>query len=78
MTPARTSNAGIPGLVDGLNTILCAGQLSAACKNIIVTYVADTSRFPLATPTPTHAQMRDRVRAVVHLITASPEFIVQR
>jgi hypothetical protein len=78
MTPANTSNAGIPGLVDSLNTLLCSGQLSAAAKNIIVTYVADNSRFPLANPTPTNAQMRDRVRAIVHLLTASPEFIVQR
>ncbi len=78
MTPAITSNAGIPGLVDGLNTLLCAGQLSTAAKSIIVSYVADTSRFPLTNPTPTNAQMRDRVRAVVHLIASSPEFIVQR
>jgi hypothetical protein len=78
MTQANTSDAGIPGLVDGLNTLLCAGQLSNAAKSIIVNYVANTSRFPLASPVPTNPQMRDRVRAVVHLITASPEFSVQR
>jgi len=78
MTQANTANAGIPALVDSLNTLLCAGQLSAAAKNIIVTYVAVTSRFPLASPVPTNSQMRDRVRAIVHLITASPEFSVQR
>jgi uncharacterized protein (DUF1800 family) len=78
MTQANTSDAGIPGLVDSLNTLLCAGQLSGAAKNIIVNYVANTSRFPLASPVPTNTQMRDRVRAVVHLITASPEFSVQR
>jgi len=78
MTPAGTANAGIPGTVDALNTLLCAGQLSAAAKSIIVNYVADTARFPYASPTPTHAQMRDRVRAIVHLIVSSPEFIVQR
>jgi hypothetical protein len=78
MTVANTSDAGIPGLVDSLGTLLCAGQLSTAAKNVIVTYVANTSRFPLASPTPTNTQMRDRVRAVVHLIVSSPEFIVQR
>ena len=78
MTPAATANAGIPGVVDALNTLLCSGQLSAAAKAIIVSYVADTTRFPLAAPVPTHAQMRDRVRAVLHLIVSSPEFIVQR
>jgi hypothetical protein len=78
MTPAITSNAGIPGLVDSFNTLLCAGQLSTAARNIISSYVADNTRFPLASPTPTNAQMRDRVRAVLHLVVSSPEFIVQR
>jgi hypothetical protein len=78
MTPTLTANAGIPALVDSLNTLLCAGQLSPAAKTIIVNYVADTGRFPLNSPVPSHTQMRDRVRAVVHLITASPEFNVQR
>jgi hypothetical protein len=78
MTPANTSNAGIPGLVDSLSTLLCSGQLSAAAKNIIVTYVANTTNFPLDSPTPNNTQMRNRVRAIVHLITASPEFTVQR
>ena len=77
MTPSATSNAGIPGLVDSLNTMLCAGQLSAAAKAVIVNYVADNTRFPYST-TPTNTQMRDRVRAVVHLIISSPEFAVQR
>jgi len=76
MTPALTSDAGIPGLVDGLSTVLCAGQLSPAARTVIVNYVANTSRFPYTTPT--HTQMRDRVRAVVHLIVSSPEFLIQK
>ena len=78
MTPAATSNTGIPGTVDALNTLLCAGQLSSNAKSIIVSYVADTTRFPYTLPMPTNSQMRDRVRAIVHLIVSSPEFIVQR
>jgi uncharacterized protein (DUF1800 family) len=77
MTPALTSDGGIPTLVDALNSLLCAGQLSPAVKTIIVGYVANP-RFPLNAPTPTHAQMRDRVRAVAHLIVTSPDFTVQR
>ena len=50
------------GLVDALNSLLCAGQLSRRAKTIIVNYVANP-RFPYTTPTAT--QMRDRVRAVV-------------
>jgi hypothetical protein len=73
MTPAYTSNAGIPGLVDALNSLFCAGQLTPAAKTQIVNY-ADT----LAYTTPTFTQMRDRVRAVVHLIVNSPDFTIQR
>jgi hypothetical protein len=76
MTTAFTSNAGIPGLVDALNSLLCAGQLSPASKTFIVNYVANNANFPYTTPTP--AQMRDRVRAVVHLILTSPDYIIQK
>jgi hypothetical protein len=75
MTPALTSDAGVPGLVDALNTVLCAGQLSPQAKAIIVNYVANP-RYPYTIPTAT--QMRDRVRAVVHLIATSPDFTIQR
>jgi hypothetical protein len=76
MTTANTSNAGIPGLVDALNSLLCGGQLSASAKTYIVNYVANTTNFPYTTPT--YAQMRDRVRAVVHLIITSPDFTIQK
>jgi len=76
MTPALTSNAGIPGLVDSLNSLLCGGQLSASAKNYIDSYVQNTVNFPYTTPT--YTQMRDRVRAVVHLIITSPDYTVQR
>jgi hypothetical protein len=73
MTPAYTSNGGLPSLVDALNSLLCGGQLSATAKTQIVNYAAT-----LAYTTPTAGQMRDRVRAVVHLITSSPDYTVQR
>jgi hypothetical protein len=76
MTPADTANAGIPGLVDSLNSLLCGGQLSASAKTQIVNFVANTTNFPYTTPT--YTQMRDRVRAVVHLILTSPDFTVQK
>ncbi len=75
MTPANTSNAGIPGLVDALNSLLCGGQLAPSAKTQIVNY-ANTLAY--TTPTPTFTQMRDRVRAVVHLISNSPDFTIQR
>ncbi len=73
MTAADTSNAGIPGLVDSLNSLLCGGQLSASAKTQIVNYA-----ITLPYTTPTYTQMRDRVRAVAHLILASPDFIIQK
>ncbi len=77
MTPALTADAGIPVLVDLLNTQLCAGQLSPAARSIIIGYVANP-RFAYTTPTPTFTQMRDRVRGVTHLIINSPDFTIQR
>jgi hypothetical protein len=77
MTTNETSNAGIPTLVSNLNTLLAAGQLSAAAQSNIVGFVANTNNFSFST-TPTPTQMRDRVRAVVHLIASSPDYIIQK
>jgi hypothetical protein len=75
MTPAHTSNSGIPLMVDSLNTQLCAGALSAAAKDLIVRYIT-SGALPYTTPTAT--EMRDRARAVLHLIATSPEFTIQK
>ena len=77
MTTGYTSNAGIPSLVSALNTLLAAGQLSSAAQSQIIGYVANTSNFAYGSP-PTATQMRDRVRAVVHLAVSSPDFIIQK
>ncbi len=77
ITPDYTSNAGVPGLVDALNTLLLGGGLSSGAKTAIVLYVANTGNFPYSAP-PTDAQMLNRVRAVVHMILLSPDFNVQR
>jgi hypothetical protein len=75
ISTAWASNAGIPNLVDALNTRLCGGNLSASARTTIINYVANTSNFPY---TPTPGQLRDRVRAVVHLLLCSPDFVIQR
>jgi hypothetical protein len=77
MTTNYTSNAGIPTLVSNLNTLLVAGQLSYAAQTNIIGYVANSNNFSYSTP-PTQTQMRDRVRAVVHLIANSPDYIIQK
>ena len=77
MTTNYTANAGIPGLVSNLNTTLVAGQLSPAAQTKIINYVTNYTNFAFST-TPTATQVRDRVRAVVHLILCSPDFTIQK
>jgi Protein of unknown function (DUF1800)/PA14 domain/CHRD domain len=77
MTTNYTASANVPTLVDNLNSLLLAGQLSAQAKTNMVNYVTNTVNFPYATP-PTQTQMRDRVRGVVHLLINSPDFTIQK
>ncbi len=76
MTPAQTSDAGIPALVDTLNALLTSGNLTPAARTIIINYVANSTNFPYTTPT--NYQMRDRVRAAVQLILTSAEYAIQK
>ena len=76
MTTNYTASANVPGLVDNLNTLLLAGQLSAAAKTNIINYVTNPANFPYTTPTAT--EMRERVRAVIHLLICSPDFTIQK
>jgi hypothetical protein len=64
-------------LVSALNTYLDAGQLSSTVQSNIITFVANTTNFPYSS-SPTDTQMRDRVRAAVHLIVSSPDYIIQK
>jgi hypothetical protein len=76
MTPGYTADAGIPGLVDALSSLLTGELLSPGPRSAIVNYVR-SANFPLSAP-PSASQMRDRVQAVVHLLLTSPEFTIQR
>jgi uncharacterized protein (DUF1800 family) len=77
MTTNYTSAAGVPALVDSLNTLLLGGQLSAAARASVIGYATNTANFPYSTP-PTASQMRDRVQAVVHQLINSPDYTIQR
>ena len=77
MTPTQTADAGIPALVDQLGNLLTGG-LSSSARTTIINFVANTTNLPYTTGTPTPTQMRDRVRAIVHLIITSPEYAIQR
>jgi len=39
--------------------------------------VTNTANFSYSSP-PTHTQMRDRVRATLHLLLTSPDYTIQR
>ena len=77
MTPAYTADAGIPNLVSNLDTLLVAGELSYGAQTNIIGFVANTNNFTFSSP-PSQTQMRDRVRAVVHLIASAPDYIIQK
>ena len=66
-------NNNLNALIDKLNTLLMAGQLPVAAKNIIRNH-AQT----LGYTTPTTSQIRERLRAVIHLMITSPDFTIQR
>ncbi len=65
---------GVTALVNKLGDLLTGGQLTTGTKNAIVSFVANNTNFPTASAT----NVRDRVRAVVHMIVVSPEYAVQK
>jgi uncharacterized protein (DUF1800 family) len=78
MIAAKTSNAGVPALIDELAYLLVGGPLVPATRTEIQNFVANTGNFPYTSPVPTNQQMRDRVRAIIHLIITSAEYAVQK
>jgi uncharacterized protein (DUF1800 family) len=58
-------------LVDRLNRLLCAGQLSAATSSLITTTIAGM-------PGSSTTDKTQRVQAAVMLLMASPDYLVQR
>ena len=81
-TAAQTSAAGIPALVDKLSDLLTGGNLTPETRAAIINFASNSTTFPYNVPPnsnpPTATQMRDRVRAIVHLIVTSPEYAIQK
>ena len=67
-------NNNLFALIDELNTQIMAGQLPSSARTIIRNYVATLAY----SASPTTTELRDRVRAVVHLIVTSPDFTIQK
>jgi hypothetical protein len=62
-------------LLRRLNLLLCAGQLSAATQQKILTILTEGITI---TETSTTAQKRNRVAAAITLIMCSPEYLIQK
>src|SRR5204862_2404172 len=77
LSRSYTDTANHGTLVDTLNSLLCGGQLASAATTQIINYVSNTTNLGYGA-TPTITQIRDRVRAVVHLIITSPDYTIQR
>lgn len=75
---AWTDNANIAALVDELSILLTANQLSTQAKQIITTFVSNTANITYTNGSATDAQKINRLRGIIHLITTSPDFTIQR
>ncbi len=70
-------SAGVSSLVDKLGDVLACGQLTAATKSAIVGFVTGTTSGSANFPSTSSTNIRDRVRAIVQMILASPEYAIQ-
>jgi hypothetical protein len=63
-----------PALVQRLNKLLCAGQLSAATQTLIVTAINATA----VTAASSDTVKRNRICAAVLMVMASAEYLIQK
>jgi hypothetical protein len=77
MTTNYTSATGAATLVQSLNSLLAAGQLSAAAQSNIVKEVTNITNYPYG-GVPSATQMRNRVREAIFQTIASPSFTIQK
>ena len=73
-----TNDANLGALIDEWNSLLLGGQLPDTAKTIIQTFTSNTTVIGYNGTAPTDMQKRDRARAVLHLMTTSPDFTIQR
>ena len=73
-----STTAGVSSLVDKLGDVLACGQLTPATKSAIVSFITGTTNGSANFPSTSGTNTRDRVRAIVQMILASPEYAIQR
>jgi len=74
MTQAQVADGNVSTLVDTLGVLLTGAHIPSGSNTAITTYA---KTLTLSSP-PTNSQMRDRVRAIVHLIVTSAEYAIQK
>jgi uncharacterized protein (DUF1800 family) len=73
-----TNTANLRDLIRELSGLLMAGQMSQAMEDQIYNHVSLTSNIAYNATTPTDAERRNRVRAIIYFIAVSPEHAIQR
>ncbi len=73
-----TNDANLGALIDEWNALLLGGQLPDGAKTIIQNYTSNTTNILYNGTAPSEMQKRDRARAVLHLMSTSPDFTIQR
>jgi hypothetical protein len=71
LTTEQTLASNPTALVDRLNTLLLAGNMSSTLRTYLIAQVT-------ALPSGTAAQLLERARTAIHLIVTSAEYCVQR
>ena len=72
-----TDTANLRPLIQEFSKILMVGQMSTEMEDLIYGFVSNTTNVTYG-GTPTEAERRNRVRAILHLIAVSPELAIQR
>ena len=87
-----TSNKNLGTLIDRMNTLLLGGQLPSTgtnkytasppvivnAKRAIQDFVVNAVNVGYTNSNPTADQKRNRMRAIIHLLTTSPDFTIQK
>jgi hypothetical protein len=77
--PNTNANDNLHLLIRQLSTLLMAGQMTTAMEDTIYTQVSSTTNIPYDPASASfQSHRRDRVRAIIHFIVTSPQYIIQK
>ncbi|QJE98977.1 DUF1800 family protein [Luteolibacter luteus] len=73
-----TNTTNLRDLIKELSKILMAGQMSQAMEDQIYNFVSLNANITYNATTPSEAERRNRIRAIIYFIAVSPELAIQR